>query len=226
MLQDFNKMKTYVVEGTDGTIGTVADVYFNDQTWNVQYVAVNTGNWLEGRHLLIAKECLSALKRETSAYPASVSHAQAKASPEFEINQPLSWGKEREICSFYRWSAYYPINENEMSVFPGILTSTNGLKDFSLLANDGEIGKVVNFIVDDTDLLLRYFVVDTAKWLAGRKVLISPMWGKSINWTEQLIEVDVSKESIQESPEYDPLVPIDQVYEVGLYEHYGKPQYW
>jgi len=226
MLQDFNKMKTYLVEGTDGTIGTVADVYFNDQTWDVQYVVANTGNWLEGRHLLISKECLLTFKRDTSAYPASLSRAQAESGPEFEINQPLSWGKEREVCSFYRWAPYYPVNENEMSVFPGILTSTNGLKDFSLLTNDGEIGKVVNFIVNDTDLILRYLVIDTAKWLAGRKVLISPMWAKSINWSEQLIEVDVSKEHIQDSPEYDPMVPIDQVYELSLYDHYGKPQYW
>ncbi|WP_447971367.1 PRC-barrel domain-containing protein [Nitrospira sp. M1] len=225
MLQDFNKMKTYVVEGTDGTIGTVADMYFNDQTWDVQYVAANTGNWLEGRHLLISKESLLTLKQETSAYPALISQTEAQASPEFEINHPLSWGKEREICAFYHWAPYYPLEENELSVFPGILTSTNGLKDFSLFTNDGEIGKVVNFIVDDTDLVLRYLVVDTSKWLAGRKVLISPMWGKSINWTEQLIAVDVKKEQVQESPEYDPLVPIEQVYEVNLYEHYGKPHY-
>lgn len=226
MLRDLLKIKNCVVQGTDGIIGTVADVYFNDQTWNIHYLAADTGNWLQGRHGLIAIESLTDPKRDVGSFPALISRAQVEAAPKFEIEKPFSWQKEREICNYYKWNTYYPVDERELTSFPGILTSANGLKDFSLLATDGEIGKVVNFIIDDMDWTVRYLVVDTAKWLAGKHVLISPWWNKSIDWADRQIVLDLNQEQIEQSPEYDPMAPIERVYEIELYKHYGKPQYW
>lgn len=226
MLIDLNKIKNCVVQGTDGIIGTVADVYFNDQTWKIHYLAADTGNWLHGRHVLISTESLLEPKMEESSFPALLTKVQVESAPEFEIEKPFSWQKEREICAYYRWNTYYPVDERELTVFPGILTSAHGIKDFSLLATDGEIGKVIDFIIDDSNWTVRYLIVDTAKWLAGKKVLISPMWNKSINWTDRMMIVDLSQEQIEKSPEYDPLSPIERLYEVNLYKHYGKPHYW
>ncbi|MDR4493503.1 MAG: PRC-barrel domain-containing protein [Nitrospirales bacterium] len=226
MLRDLNKIRNCVVEGLDGTIGTVADLYFNDQTWKVHYVAADTGNWLQGRHVLISRESLLGPKWETASFPALVKKSQVEQAPKFEIEKPLSWQKEREICQYYQWSTYFPVDEEELTVFPGLLTSANGLKDFSLMAVDGEIGKIINFLVEDTDWIVRYIVVDTSKWLAGKQVLISPMWNKSIEWPERKIVVDLSQEQIKNSPEYDPTAPIERVYEINLYRHYGKPHYW
>jgi hypothetical protein len=134
--------------------------------------------------------------------------------------------KEREICNHYRWTTYFPKNENELSLFPGLLTSANGLKEFSLLATDGEIGTITNFLIEDMAWTVRYIVVDTAKWLAGRTVLISPMWNKTINWAERMVVVNLSQEEIEKSPEYDPTLPIERVYEIELYKYYGQPHYW
>lgn len=226
MLRDLNKIRNCVVEGLDKTIGTVADIYFNDQTWKVHYVAADTGNWLQGRHVLIARECLQAPKWEMASFPALVKRSQVEDSPKFEIDQPLTWQKEKEICRYYKWNTYFPLNEAELTTFPGILTSANGIKDFSLSAVDGEMGKIVNFLVEDTDWVVRYLVVDTSKWLAGRTVLVSPMWNKSINYDEQSMVVDLTQKQITDSPEYDPTAPIERVYEIELYDHYGKPHYW
>lgn len=113
-----------------------------------------------------------------------------------------------------------------MTVFPGILTSANGLTDFSLKVTDGEIGKIINFIVEDISWTVRYLLVDTSKWLAGRKVLISPLWAKSILWAEKMVELDLNKAQVEQSPEYAPYQPIERLYEDRLYKYYGKPQYW
>ena len=42
-----------------------------------------------------------------------------------------------------------------------------------IMANDGEIGHVDQFLFDDEKWSIRYLIVKT-KWLMGRKVLISP----------------------------------------------------
>lgn len=226
MLRDLNKIKNCVVQGTEGIIGSVADVYVNDQTWKIHYLAADTGNLLEGRHVLISTQSFAHPHEDIGSFRALVSNAQVEGAPEFEIEKPISWEKEREICNYYRWSTYFPIDERELSVFPGILTSANGLKDFSLQATDGEIGKIINFLIDDANWTVRYLVVDTSKWLAGKKVLISPMWNKSINWAERMMVVDLDQDQIEHSPEYDPAAPIERVYEINLYKHYGKPHYW
>jgi hypothetical protein len=38
--------------------------------------------------------------------------------------------------------------------------------------------------------------------------------------------VNVSKEQIENSPEYDPASPINREYEIRLYDFYGRPYYW
>mgnify|MGYP006295703989 CR=1 FL=1 len=41
--------------GIDGDIGTVADLYFDDERWVVRYLVVETGNWLSQRPVLISR---------------------------------------------------------------------------------------------------------------------------------------------------------------------------
>ena len=47
------------------------------------------------------------------------------------------------------------------------------IRGFHILAADGEIGHVDEFLVDERDWSVRYLVVDTSNWIGGRSVLIS-----------------------------------------------------
>src|SRR5262245_4340906 len=49
------------------------------------------------------------------------------------------------------------------------------IRNFSLAAKDGEIGKVKELYFDDQNWTVRYVVVDTGGWLSGRKVLLAPL---------------------------------------------------
>ena len=44
------------VNALNGEIGSVDDLYFDDQTWSVRYLVVDTGKWLPGRKVLVATE--------------------------------------------------------------------------------------------------------------------------------------------------------------------------
>jgi hypothetical protein len=69
-------------------------------------------------------------------------------------------------------------------------------------------------------------VVDTKNWLPGRKVLVSPEWNKNVNWSKQEVSINMTRESIKKSPEFDPSAPINRAYELQLYDYYGRPTYW
>jgi hypothetical protein len=75
--------------------------------------------------------------------------------------------------------------------------------------------------------MLRYFVVDTRNWLpGGKKVIVSPAWIKTIDWVEEKVFVEMTKEEVKSSPGFNPSEPLSRDYEIRLYEYYGKPKYW
>jgi hypothetical protein len=107
------------------------------------------------------------------------------------------------------------------------LRSTKEIIGYHVGAKDDEIGHVDDFIAEDEKSWnIRYIVLDTRNWLPGKKVLISPQWAKEISWTFKKIFVDLLKEIIKNSPEYDPSEPVNREYENILYDYYGKPKYW
>lgn len=107
-----------------------------------------------------------------------------------------------------------------------MLRSIKDMLDYSILATDGEIGHVNDILLGDSDLKVRYVVIDTGGWLSGRKVLLSTAWLSSVAAKKGALVVNLDKKRIQESPPYDPDVSIPMEYETRLHDYYGLPYYW
>jgi hypothetical protein len=106
------------------------------------------------------------------------------------------------------------------------LRSVKDSRGHALAATDGDIGHVEDFLIDEHGWRIRYLMVDTGRWLPGRKVLISPHWIRDIEWVNRHIRVDLTRAQVRGSPEYDPTKPIDRAYEDELHGHYGREGYW
>jgi len=52
MLRNVQDLEGYAIGATDGAIGHVKDVYFDDKTWVIRYLVVETGSWLSSRKRL------------------------------------------------------------------------------------------------------------------------------------------------------------------------------
>jgi PRC-barrel domain len=48
------RLKDFTIRATDGDLGTLDDLYFDDETWAIRYLFVDTGKWLSGRRVLIS----------------------------------------------------------------------------------------------------------------------------------------------------------------------------
>jgi hypothetical protein len=105
------------------------------------------------------------------------------------------------------------------------LRSFREVSGYSIKARDGEAGRVADLLVDET-WTIRYLIVDTGSWLPGRKVLFAPAWITLIRGDRSQFEVDLSQETIRNSPEYDSGVFLDREYERSLFDHYGKSGNW
>jgi uncharacterized protein YrrD len=106
------------------------------------------------------------------------------------------------------------------------LRSTKDVSGHNIQATDEKIGDVDDFIIDDENWTIRYFIVDTGNWLPGKKVLISPQWIDRISWEDSKVFVNVTSDSIKNAPEYDETLSLTRDYETSLYNYYGRKGYW
>jgi uncharacterized protein YrrD len=107
-----------------------------------------------------------------------------------------------------------------------MLRSATEIQDYAISATDGDIGHVKDFYFDDHAWVIRYLVVNTGSWLAGRRVLISPIALGKPNWTERQLPVHITKQQVTDSPDIDTDRPVSRQQEQDYYGYYGYPNYW
>ncbi len=90
----------------------------------------------------------------------------------------------------------------------------------------GDIGHVKDFYFDDKAWAVRYVVVDTGAWLAGRLVLISPHAFGNFYQDEDCLLVELTRSQIEHSPSIDSHKPISRQFEEEYFKYYGWPNYW
>jgi hypothetical protein len=107
-----------------------------------------------------------------------------------------------------------------------MLRGANDLRRFAIRAADGEIGHVDQFFFDDQKWTVRYLVVDTGSWLPGRRVLISPIALGEVDWPARCVEVRLTRQQVENSPDIGTEKPVSRQHEIDYFQYYGWPFYW
>src|SRR4029434_11296460 len=107
-----------------------------------------------------------------------------------------------------------------------MLRSMNDLKGFDILATEGEIGDVEEFQFDDARCAVRYIVVNTGNWLAGRQVLVSPFSVLQVDRENRQLHVALTQSQVEKSPDIDIRQPESRQMEMNYADYYGYPYYW
>ncbi len=241
MLRSVKKLYGYPIHAEDGNIGRVHEFYFDDRSWTIRYLVVNTGNWLLGRRVLISPSALGQPDWEAGIFPVDLSKEQVESSPDTDTDEPISRQQKiglHECCGWLIcWNggaqvlAMTVVDQEAKKDAPPkggnpYLRSTREVIGYHIQATGGEVGHVDDFIVDDEIWIIRYMVVDTRNWLLGKEVLVSPQWIEMISYEESNVRVGLSQESIKSSPEFDPSAHVDREYEEQFYDYYGRLRYW
>jgi hypothetical protein len=107
-----------------------------------------------------------------------------------------------------------------------MLHKAKNLQGDAIVAKDGPIGELKDLYFDDERWGVRYLVVDTGRWLPGRKVLLSPASVDTGASTEDEIKVALTREQVQHAPGIDADKPVSRQYEEAHALYYGYAQYW
>jgi uncharacterized protein YrrD len=251
MLRTMKSLRGHRLHGTDGVLGRVDELYFDDDKWIVRYLVADTGHWLPGRLVLISPQSVGRPNWATKELPVSLTRKQIEESPSIETDKPVHRQHERDLHGHFGWTPYWydmaPVDlagavgaaaqqaagrpapaekpDNATHDDPH-LRSSREVIGYHVQATDDEIGHVEDFVVDCDDWAVRYMVVDTRNWLPGRKVIVSPAWVSLIQWAKQVVRVDLTRAQVENAPEFDPSAPVNREYEARLYDYYGRPRYW
>jgi len=250
MLIDSAHLKGLDIRATDGEIGTVDEVYFEDETWAIRYLVAQTGGWLGGRPVLISPFSILRADWQAKRLDVALTKKQVENSPDIQTHQPVSRQHEAAFNQYYGYPYYWggpflwgPALDPAGLTMPA--TSTGAVAEpmdsqsadshlrsaatvtgYSIEASDGEIGHLDGYVVDDQAWAIRYIDVATRNWWPGKKVLVSPAWIDRVSWPESKVYVGLSRESIKSAPEYFDCTPVTRDYENRLHAHYGRPPYW
>ena len=97
MQRSINSMIGYAIRATDGDLGKVDEFYFDDGTWTIRYLVVETGNWLSGRKVLISPVAFGKPELESRTISANLTCAQVRSSPDIDTERPIYRQHEVEL---------------------------------------------------------------------------------------------------------------------------------
>lgn len=247
MLRAGNTLKGYAIAAQDGTIGTVSDFLFDDQSWKLRWLVVDTGNWLSGRKVLLHPSAIMAVNAEDNTLTLRLTKARIQSSPGLSWDQPVSRQMEASLYTHYGWDPYWgggymgqgfgaiPRDLIEVRAQDGIDLSTDladphlrsiaAVTGYRLRATDGGIGHIQDFLIEDRYWRIGYLLADTSNWWFGQHVMLSPYAVREINWGDQEVLLDVTREKVKASPPWSAEDELDEPYEQRLHQHYGWPGY-
>ena len=250
MLRNSSEIIGYTIGASDGQLGKVTDFLFDDDTWLVRWLVIDTGSWLSGRKVLLPPSVLGHFSAIGDQFSVRLTKQQVKDSPGVDTDLPVSRQMETNTYDYYGWNPYwssglymggYTWGAGNMTPVPYgeslrraeeiaaeeqehndlHLRSVKAVTGYHIHASDGEIGHVADVLVEDADWGIHYLVVDTRNWWPGRKTLVSPRSIKDIDWTKRQVDLNVVRQRVKDAPTYDASTVVDRAYENHFNNYYG-----
>ena len=207
----------------DGRIGSLEDVYFDDQAWTVRYLVVDTGDWLPGRKVLISPHSVQREAQSRDAIAVDLTREQIRHAPGLENDTPVSQQFEEAHARYYGYAQYLAaagatgavapppssaasaadraeLERAEQAAHQSHLRSSREVAGYRIEAADGALGHVEDFMVDEQRWAIAELVVDTRNWLPGKKVLVPPSAVADIDWEQRRVRVRLVRRELQQAP--------------------------
>jgi hypothetical protein len=219
------ELRRYRVLALDGHLGLVDDVYFDDRTWDLRALAVDTGLFSPRRRVLLPLWSVDLVDRDSEALRVTRSTEQVRNSPhagEVKLMGPEKRHRAGALRTesppvravrrllAVRTPARLPSEAREPpppaqpEVRDPHLRSTKGVVGYRLQAVDGEAGVVEDFVLETTTRKLWFLIAGTAAESTGDRVVLRPHHIGRISSADKKVYVNVPEKDVKNSPKLDP----------------------
>jgi uncharacterized protein YrrD len=235
-------LRGFAIDATDGAVGRVEDVYFDDDRWAVRYLVVKTGRLLDHREVLVSPIALERPSARARTIRARLTRDKIRHGPHVDVDKPV--GRQHEVAfnAYYGWPSYWggsglwgmwnaplmmarrlagrPPSHEPPHGDPH-LRSVREVTGYRVHALDGNLGHVRDFIIDDETWQIHYLVVETAAWF-GKRTLVTPAAIGSVKWSLKRVDLLVTRARIEASPAWGNHTTITHDYEDRLRAYYAE----
>ncbi len=205
MLQSLENIRQYKIHTKNGDIGRVEDFYFDDKAWKTRYLVADCGNWVMGRQkLLISPHYFDHTDQTEGRLYLNLTQEQVEDSPTIKTHTPIS---KQHISNKIFTPVSPTFEDKEEEAMAGMminpedeyLCSVKDSEGLHIEAADGEIGHVLDFMVNEETWDIVWIVVGTRNWWPGKQVLVSPEHVKRVSWPERKVYLDLTRQEVQHS---------------------------
>jgi sporulation protein YlmC with PRC-barrel domain len=124
MLHKASELIGSSIAAKDGDVGSVTDLLFDDESWSVRWLVVDTGTWLPGRKVLLPSSHLVRVLPAARGISVDLTREQVKSSPDVDTDQPVSRQMEARMYDHYGSTPYWPAGAGlgaPMAGYPGYI---------------------------------------------------------------------------------------------------------
>lgn len=242
MLVSLKELSGSTIKATDGDLGQVKDVYFDDKSLTTRFLVIDTHPLLPlSQKVLISPIALLKFNTTEQIMTVSLSKEMVKCCPKVEDHETVSREFEKSYSDYFGYGYYWtgegawgeyafptalfhgdilPFNNDKAgNVEDGNIEQTNHLRSANEVAHydvdaaDGRKGHIFDFIWDTYNWTLRYLVIDTRDWFpGGKQVLVSPKQFDTFNWGSKTVTCNIDLEQLKACPEYHSIKLNDDKY--------------
>jgi hypothetical protein len=235
MLHSIRSLSGYKVRSSNGDIGRLVELYFDDTTWTVRYLLVDIGDWAGGPSTVyVSPLAIGRVDWEGKRIDLALSREQVSESPGLRDNLLVTRQAEAGYYQYHRWPYYWtgparwgawetpaaaaaaaveqvpvPWPDVRIGEIPG-LRSANAVSGYPVQATDGHLGRARDFLIDGETWGIVKIEIDTTRWLPGGEALITPEQVSRLDWSEHNVYVRLSRAELKALPEFRPGASEDQ----------------
>ena len=100
-LRSAHEIIGYRIEAKDCSFGHVEDFIIDDETWRIQYLVIDTKNWLPGKPSLIDIGWVDSFDWNERTACVDLYKKQIEIAPKFDPYDPVNKGEEDRLYDYY-----------------------------------------------------------------------------------------------------------------------------
>jgi uncharacterized protein YrrD len=165
------------IHTADGQSGSVCDMYFNDQLWNIEYFVVKIDGWIFDKQVLIEPKLCNIGRKDDICTP--LKSSEIWHCHDCEIKKP-SYGQieEKEYYSAGGWK-----NSRD------VLQSAATIMTYRVREKNGNYGIITDVLFNDEKWEVDRFIVSIGNGLSGEILKIPVSRVERISFEDALVFV-------------------------------------
>jgi hypothetical protein len=160
-----NELHGFKVHGSEGEVGKLREVLFDDRAWKVQYLVVDVRKRLRNRRVLLSPVVVDGIDWKAEAIHTHLGPEQLDAAPEISMDMPVVYQQRALRNPHYGWDMVWMgeslIGASHPNVTVGPVENVGGkpldthlrttrvITGLKVSTTDAEDGRVSDFAFDD-----------------------------------------------------------------------------